>query len=93
MKSLIAIIVLAGASWHYIDLGSESALHSVVAPIVLVLALIWFALWLVVVALAWLYHRPLLAAVLLLTAGVVATLSVIAIAKIVKANKEAPAAA
>ena len=46
-----------------------------------------------IVAVAWLYHRPLLAVVLLLTAGAVAVLSAIAIVKIVKRNREAPTAA
>ena len=50
MKSLIVIIALVAGSWHYIDLSSESALESVIVPIILVLALIGFALWLVVVA-------------------------------------------
>ncbi|MEM7403855.1 MAG: hypothetical protein AAF458_01120 [Pseudomonadota bacterium] len=50
MKSLIVIIALVAGSWYYIDLGSDSAFQSVVAPIIFVLALIWFTLWLVIVA-------------------------------------------
>jgi hypothetical protein len=48
---------------------------------------------LIIIAVAWLYHRPVLAVFLLLLAGAVAVLSAIAIARTVKRNKEAPAAA
>ena len=50
MKSLLVIIALVAGAWHYIDLGSDNVFYSVIAPIVLVLALIWFTLWLVLVA-------------------------------------------
>jgi hypothetical protein len=50
-------------------------------------------IWLIVVAIAWLYHRPVLAVVLLLLAGGVLVGSGIAIAKVIKRNKEAPVAA
>lgn len=50
-------------------------------------------IWLIVVALAWLYHRPLLAVVLLVVAGAVAVFAGIGIRRVLKKNKEAPAAA
>ncbi len=50
-------------------------------------------LWLIIVAVAWLYHRPVLAVTLLLVAGAVLVFSGIAITRILKRNKEAPAAA
>jgi hypothetical protein len=46
-------------------------------------------LWLLIVAIAWLYHRPVLAVVLLLLAGAVAVFAGIAIARVVKRNKAA----
>jgi hypothetical protein len=48
---------------------------------------------LLIIGLAWLYHRPLLAATLLVLAGAVLVFSGIAIAKVLKRKKEAPAAA
>ena len=50
-------------------------------------------LWLIIVAIAWLYHRPVLAVTLLVVAGAVAVFSGIAIARVMKKNKAAPAAA
>ncbi len=50
-------------------------------------------LWLIVVAVAWLYHRPVLAVVLLLLAGAVAVFAGIAIRKTLKKDKEAAAPA
>ena len=48
---------------------------------------------LLIIAVAWLYHRPVLAVTLLVLAGVVLTVSVMAIAKHSKRKKEEPAAA
>jgi hypothetical protein len=48
---------------------------------------------LIIIAVSWLYHRPVLAVVLLLVAGAVAVFSGLAIAKLVKRNKQTPAAA
>ncbi|MEM7503708.1 MAG: hypothetical protein AAF417_16775 [Pseudomonadota bacterium] len=50
MKSLIVIFALIGISWYYVDLGADGILESVIAPFVFVLSLIWFTLWLVIVA-------------------------------------------
>ena len=50
-------------------------------------------LWLIIVAIAWLYHRPVLAVTLLVVAGAVLVASGIAIAKVLKRNKQEPAAA
>ena len=48
-------------------------------------------LWLIIVAVAWLYHRPALAVTLLLVAGAVAVFSGMAIARVLKKNKAAAA--
>jgi hypothetical protein len=44
-------------------------------------------LWLIIVAVSWLYHRPVLAVTLLILAGAVLVFSGLAIVKIVKANQ------
>jgi len=44
---LIFILTVGGLAIYFSDLESESALHSIVLPIVVTLALITLALWLV----------------------------------------------
>jgi hypothetical protein len=48
-------------------------------------------IWLLVVAIAWLYYRPLLAVILLILAGAILVVSGMAIAKVMKRNKAMPA--
>lgn len=48
MKSLIVILVAGYFSWSYIDLSSESALESVLSPLMFTASLIAFCLWLVI---------------------------------------------
>ena len=47
MRALLVIIGVAVASFHYTDLESDSAFHSVLLPLVFVASLIALAVWLV----------------------------------------------
>ncbi len=47
MQSLLFILAGLAACWYFTELGAESALRSVVAPLGVVLLLIALALWLV----------------------------------------------
>ena len=44
IRALLVILAIAGVSFHYADIGSDSVLASVLLPILLVLSLIALAL-------------------------------------------------
>jgi hypothetical protein len=46
-RGLLVILLVGGLSFHYAELGSASALRSVILPIAVLLSLIALALWLV----------------------------------------------
>ena len=52
IRALIAILLVGGLSVHYSDFSHESALFSVLLPLLALVSLIALALWLV----AW-FHR------------------------------------
>ena len=52
IKSLVIILAIAAVSIHYSDLQAESALHSILLPLLALLSLTALALWLV-----HLFHR------------------------------------
>ncbi len=50
VRTLIVILLIGFGSWHVMDLGSDSVLHSLIAPFVFFFDLIAFGFWLALVA-------------------------------------------
>lgn len=47
MKTLIVILLMCFASWHYTNLESQSIMLSVIAPVVFFFSLVALGFWLV----------------------------------------------